>query len=368
MVVSKKACITWSFYLAYLTFLLFGMFGHIPTLGGYLKATTNIGLALFVVIICLRIRDYTAKEAMILAAGLVYGLLLAVRTNDYVIFKLSMMIFAAKGMDFRKCIKFDLYARVFFSAVLIFLFYCGIAPDVTSVYNGSLRHSMGFQNPNHIGLEVFIIVMELFYVEKMHLNIPKYIMVFGLLIFEYRTGGSRTAELFILIAIVLVMVYSYWPDFYEKRIVNFFMQWAAVICAIMTGIAFGLYRAGNTGAILLDKVLSYRITNISFYYDNFGVSLFGCDTSAIKRTVDSFYGFSFIVLGIVTFIILIYLYRKLEKRLCNMNKPLAIIIFCFFLYGVSERLWMYVDYNMFMLAFAELVYPYFTVGRLNLKM
>lgn len=217
MVISKKTGITWSFYLAYLTFLVFGMLGHIPTLGGYLKAITNIGLALLVLIICLRIRDYNLKEAMILAVGLAYGLFLAVRTGDYAIFKLSMMIFAAKGLDFRKCIKFDLYARIFFSAVLIFLFYCGIAPDVTSVYNGSLRHSIGFQNPNHIGLEVFIIIMELFYVENMHLTIPKYMFVFGLFIFENRTAGSRTAELFILIAIALVTIYSHWPNFYKKR-------------------------------------------------------------------------------------------------------------------------------------------------------
>lgn len=119
---------------------------------------------------------------------------------------------------------------------------------------------------------------------------------------------------------------------------------------------------------MLDKVLSYRITNISFYYDNFGVSLFGCDTSTIKRTVDSFYGFTFIVLGVVTFLLFIHFYRKLEKRLCNVNKQLAIIIFCFFLYGVSERLWMYIDYNMFMLAFAELIYPYFTGEESSYKM
>lgn len=360
MVISKRTYISELFCFAYLTFLMFSMLGHIPTVGGYLKEITNVGLVLFVIIICLRLQDYSLKEGFIFLILLSYGLLLAIHTKDYAFFKLSMMIFAAKGIDFRKCIKFDLYARILLTVIIVALCFCGIAPDVTSDYNGFLRHSIGFQNPNHVGLEAFIIIMEIFYIVKMRLNLLRYFLVFTILVVVDRIAGSRTAEFIILISIILVTVYSYWPDFYKRTAAVVVLRYGAIICSIITFVAVYLYRKGNSVAIILDRTLSYRITNISEYYDKLGFSLLGGDSSIVERTIDSVYGFSLIVLGIITFVLLLFFYFRLEKILCDTNKPLAIIIFCFFLYGISERLWMYIDYNIFMLAFAELIYPRFS--------
>lgn len=360
MVVSKKACITASFYFAYLTFLVFSMFGHIPTLDGYLKELTNVGLAMLVIIVCLRLRDYSAKEGIIFSVFLMFSLFMAFHTGDYGFFKLGMMIFASKGLDFRKIVKNDLCIRIILTIIMYILFVSGIAPDVTSNYNGVVRHSMGFQNPNHVGIVAFIIIMEILYLTEMQLTIPRYIVVFVILVVEDRIAGSRTAEFISLFAIVMAAAFSYMPQFYEKKYVNGIIRWGGLICASITGIAFFLFHSGNAVSILLDKLLSYRITNVSYYYDKLGVSLFGNNPTSINRTIDSLYGFTFIVLGVVSFIILMVAYYKLESKLCFVNKPLAIIMFCFFVYGLSERLWMYIDYNIFMLAFAELIYPYYT--------
>lgn len=361
MIISKRMYISVLFCFAYLTFLMFSMLGHIPTVGGYLNEITNVGLVLFVIIIFLRLQDYSVKEGFIFLILLSYGLLLAMHTNDYAFFKLSLMIFAAKGIDFRKCIRFDLCARVVLTAIIVALFFCGIAPDVTSDYNGLLRHSIGFQNPNHVGMNAFIIIIEILYIAKMKLNILRYFLIFAILVAADRIAGSRTAEFIILISIILATVYSYRSDFYKKTAVVMILRHGAIICSIITFVVVCLYRAGNPATIILDRALSYRITNISLYYDELGISLFGGNSLIVEHTIDSVYGFSFIVLGIVTFTILLFFYYRLERILCDTNKPLAIIIFCFFLYGISERLWMYIDYNIFMLAFAELIYPYFSM-------
>lgn len=360
MIVTKKACITTFFYLAYLTFLTFSMFGHIPTVGGYLKELTNVGLAIFVIIVCFRLRDYSAREGIAFTLFLLYSLFVAFRTGDYGFFKLGMMIFACKGLDFRKIIKRDLYTRIVFVVIMLCLWLSGIAPDVTSDYNGAVRHSMGFQNPNHVGIIVFIVIMEILYLSKMHLSIVQYIVVFAILMVEDYMAGSRTAEFISLIAIGLATFFTFRPQVYEKRMVKAIMCWGGIICAALTAETFFLFKSGNAIAVVVDKMLSYRITNIAFYYNRLGVSILGNNSLSVNRTIDSIYGFSFIVLGIIAFLIIMIAYYKLERILCQSNMTLAIIMFCLFVYGLSERLWMYVDYNIFMLAFAELIYHGFT--------
>lgn len=361
MIVTKKACITTSFYLAYLTFLTFSMFGHIPTVGGYLKELTNVGLAIFVIIICFRLRDYSAREGIVFTIFLSYSLFVALRTGDYGFFKLGMMIFACKGLNFRKIVKQDLYTRILIVVIMLYLWLSGIAPDVTSDYNGVIRHSIGFQNPNHVGIVAFIVIMEILYLSEMHLSVVQYIVALAILMVEDYVAGSRTAEFISLIAIGLATVYTFRPQFYEKRVVKAIMSWGGIICAGLTAVAFFLFKSGNFLAVVLDKMLSYRITNITFYYNRLGISIFGNNSLSVNRTIDSIYGFSFIVLGIIAFLIIMMAYYKLERILYQSNMPLAIIMFCLFVYGLSERLWMYIDYNIFMLVFAELIYPGFTL-------
>lgn len=360
MIITKKACITTSFYCAYLTFIVFSMFGHIPTIGGYLKTLTNFGLLAFALIICLRLKDYSIQEAIIFAIYLLFSLLSALNTGDYGFFKLGIMIFACKGLDFKSIIRKDLYTRIVLVIIMFFLWLKGIAPDITSYYNGSIRHSMGFQNPNHVGIMSFVIIMEILYLSRMRLTILKYITIFIIIFIEDYFAGSRTAELITLISVGLATIYSFWPKFFEKQMVKSILSGGAAICSILTAISFFMLKSGYSLAIALDKVLSYRITNIVFYYNAMGISLLGKNPISLNRTIDSIYGFTFIVLGLFAFAFIIIMYRKLEHQLIQTDMQLAIIMFCFFVYGLSERLWMYVDYNIFMLAFACLIYPSFT--------
>ena len=366
MIVTKKTCITTSFYLAYLTFLTFSMFGHIPTVGGYLKELTNVGLAIFVIIVCLRLRDYSAQEGVVFAILLSYSLFVAFRTGDYGVLKLGVMGFACKGLDFKRIVKRDLYTRILFIFIMLYLWLSGAAPDVTSVYNGTVRHSMGFQNPNHVGLFAVIMIMEILYLSEMHLSIVRYVAVFAILMAEDYIAGSRTAEFIALIAIGLAMVYSFYPRFYEKKIVRSIMCWGGMICATITATAFFLFKSASGVAIIMDKIFSGRITNIVFYYSRLWVSILGKNPLSVSRTIDSLYGYSFIVLGIFAFLIIMMTYYKIEQILCQSNMPLAIIMFCLFVYGLSERLWMYIDYNILMLAFAELIYSGFTTNGNNI--
>lgn len=362
MAVSKRTLITVSFYIIYLSFFTFAMLGHTPVVGEWLKISTYGGLGMLTALILFRIRDYSWHEVFVLFILLIYGLGIAYNTGDFVLFKLGMMIFAAKGIDFRKCIKFDLLARIILTAIVLLFFYLGVLPDVTSYYEGRLRHSYGFLNPNHVGIDAFILIAEILYLSNLKIGFKNLFISFFILLVTDFMSGSRTAEIMNFIIIILAMIYSRWKWVYNGVFAKIILRYSTWMFSGLTFALAWLYSLGISAIIALDIVFSGRLSNIICYYDSLGISLFGGELLEVGRTNDSFYGFVLIGLGLVTFFLAMFAYQHLEKKLCIINQPLAIVVFSFFLYGLSERLWMNVDYNIFMLAFAEVLYSKFSVS------
>ncbi len=344
------------FYIAYMFFLSFSTFGHIPVLGGYLKALTNLGIIILIAIFLASLHQYKIKELQVFLLLFVFSFVLIGTANYYGLFKLSLLIATSKGIEFRKCIKYDLITRMVMIAVMVVLFFMGIAPDVTSSYNGTLRHSMGFENPNHVGLMAFIIIMEIVYLSKAKLNLSNYLVAIMLIVLADVTAGSRTAELMTIMALLFVSIYKFFPKIFDKRLMKRLMKYCPILCGGITFISSYLYSSGNMLAILINQIFSGRLANIIYYQQKYGLSLFGVDTSTAGRTNDNLYGYCLIGLGVITFIIFLIFYIKMIDNVYDKNKPIAIILTCFMIYGLSERLWMNVDYNIIMLAFRDLVY------------
>ncbi len=356
MKVSVKTIRNMFFYLAYMFFLSFSTFGHIPVLGGYLKVLTNFGIVMLIVIFLATLHQYRIKDLQIFLLLFVYSFILIGTANYYGLFKLSLLIATSRGIEFRKCIKYDLFTRITMTLIMFVLFISGIAPDITSSYNGVLRHSLGFENPNHVGLMAFIIIMEIVYLSKANLSLLQYLFAIVIIVFADITAGSRTAELMTIMALVFVSVYKAFPRFFDTKYMKGAMKYCPIICGSITFLGAYLYKCGNTVAIILNQVFSGRLANIVFYQQKYGLSLFGFNTSSAGRTNDNLYGYCLIGLGIVTFILFIIIYIQMIDAIYDKNKPIAIILTCFMIYGLSERLWMNVDYNIMMLSFRSLIY------------
>lgn len=343
------------FYFPYLFMLCFSTYGHIPVLGGYLNLLADFGVFVLIILFLFKIKLYTKKELLIFFALFIYSFIMIRTANFYGFFKLTLLMAASKGIDFRYCIKYDLIFRTIILVIMIFLFYQGIAPDVTSLYNNQIRHSMGFQNVNHLGMMVFIIVMEIIYLTSANLNILQYIYCIFLLIFTDITSGSRTAEFMTIISLMFATLYKVNPNLFKKKSVKIFIKHCSVICSIITLLFVYLYKIGTEIGLHFDRLFSGRLSNILFYYDQFGITLFGTDVSTATRTNDNFYAYCLLTLGIITFIFVIFFCYKMINEIYKNNIPLAITLACFMLYGLSERLWMYIDYNILLLSFKILI-------------
>ena len=358
LLVDRNKLITFFFLLAYTTFYAFSMFGHIAGIGGYLKNITYFGIAILLVLFFTRPHDYYAKEGIIFFVLILWSLFIGYRVGDYGYFKLILMITVSKNIDFNKCIKFDVFLRLLTIVLMCFLWRAGIAPDTTSVFGTVMRHSMGFQNPNHFGLLVFILILECLYLTRMQFHFWLYVVLIAILVFEDHIAGSKTAELYSIIALVLIFIYSRKKELFNIKGWRVFMQLNPIICTIITGITSKIFKNSPGGAIdRLNLLVSGRIENVAYYNKLLGPSLLGTSIASGNRTLDNLYAYLIISSGIIVFIFVLVAYSKLVKDLyIHGNIPMAIIVFLLFAYGISERLWFQIDYDILMLAFRQLFY------------
>lgn len=357
ILVSTRTLATGSFYFAYFLFLAFSMFGHIPVLGGYLKEISNIGTVLLIALFLIRIRIYTAKEGIIFAILFLYSFFVIFKTGFYGFFKLVLMIATSKGINLRKCLRYDLVGRTILVTIMLILFCVGIAPDVVSVYeDGYIRHSMGFENPNHIGLALFIMVSEIFLLNNFKVDFLTTLIVGVMLWLERLSSASKTCEMMVLLMFGLSFIYTVNPIILGKKNVLRLITWAFPICALLTLIMTIIYVKGIPFGSKLNEFMSDRLRLIDIHLKYAGLHALGTKSGGLKRTIDNFYAFCLIYLGPINFLLIMCACVRLERRLGHKNIPVAIVVACFAMYGISERLWMYCDYNIMLLVFRELIY------------
>lgn len=360
MIVEREKIEEGMFFAAYFLLLTFSMLGHIPTLGGYLKTLTNISLIAFAILIFFRNRILDSRDFIILLIMVAYAFLIIARTGDYGILKMALIMAATKGMNFKKIIRADIVIRLVLMVTIFVLYFKGIAPDAISYFpeRGITRHSYGFQNSNHLGLLLTIVVLEYLYLKNMRITLWRGgIQILAIIIFSDYVSGSRTAEAVAMIALILAILNTIFPDVWYSSAAEKVMSWSFPFFSMITAATAFLFSSGNPAVKLIDQAMSGRIALIVKHYAYAGFSLFGTDISNVGRTLDSLYAYLWIGLGTVSFCAVLVAYILLVKRSLAMQcAPLALTLFCFSVYGLSERLWMNIDYNIMMLAFRELLY------------
>ena len=189
------------------------------------------------------------------------------------------------------------------------------------------------------------------------MKFSRYVFVGVIVAISAYVSGGRTAWIMYFVAIGFAIVNTYFADFCRLKIVEIIMTWSSIVFATLTAVGAMLYRGGSDFARLLNVMTSGRIGNIVYYSGLIKPNLFGNDLSAGNRTLDSLYAYLWLSLGVVAFALYMWSFIMLIKTAYRKrNVSGAIILFCFALYGLSERLWMSIDYNIMMLMYRELLY------------
>lgn len=345
----------YGFYVAYGFLLSFSLLGHVSILGSYLKLAADAAMLILILAFLIQIRKFQAGELLAMLVVGAVASIVAYETGDYAFVKLLLLLVASKSMSLRKIVRFDVVIRVVLVSTVLLLYVGGLALDVQSYFEGTYRHSLGFTNPNALGMAILILCLEILYLNQMRFRWSTIAFVVVLSTFSDFYAGSRAASVVVVMAVFLSICHSVRPEILRLTFVRTVSCYSAVIfCGLMACLVY-LYASGGAIAHELNHLLSNRLSNTYLLSQSYGISWFGNNLENSGLALDSTYAYLWIGLGPLVLIFFLWAFTGLMRELIRQdNIPLLIVFFCLATYGMSERLWVNVDYNVFMLAFVQL--------------
>lgn len=339
--------------IAYGIFLTYSLIGHIPLFSSILKATTFFAIGILIFNFFLQYNVCTTTELFGYIFLMAISLIHSYYSGNYGFFKLMLFAGSMRKIYLKDVIKFDMYLRIVLISIVVILCKVGIAPDVTHAYNGIIRHSLGFTNPNTLGIAVFVLVCDIFYVANIKLNFKLTIVVTGISLWLYSVARCRTAVYAIIALMIVALVYRYRPHFFETRIFRIAFYIMPIVLSLVTLVVVRSYMQYQEMGLQINDFLSGRVRSIARFVKLLSPTFWGQPIhETLDKTLDNTYAFILYDLGILVFTLFIIFYiRLIRKNISYKNIPLCIIMFAFMVYGLTEHLWINIDYNIFMLAF-----------------
>lgn len=339
---------------AYGLFLIYSLLGHIAIFKMPLKYSTYFAIAILIVNFIIQYNKNPDEGFIWYIILMFFSLVNAYFCGEYVLFKLMLFAGSMKTIGFKHLIKFDMKLRATLIILVSVLCTIGIAPDDVHMDEGIMRRSMGFTNPNALGIAVFGLICDILYTYDFKMNFKITAVVSAITIWMYTIARCRTASYAIIVLILVALLYNWIPQFFESKFFKAVCYSMPFILSILTLIATWLYMKNEELGRLLNKLLSNRIDSIAGHVEEFDVTFLGQPIGdIIHRTLDNTFAFVLYGLGIGVFVLFFVFYvRTVKNNFKYNNIHLVIIMLAFMCYGLSEHLWVYVDYNIFMLAFA----------------
>lgn len=340
------------FQIAYSLFLTYSLLGHVSFLHEPLKLATTGALAILAINFIIQYDKCSQREFF----GYVFLMMVALGTSftngDYGLFKIILFAGSIRTLNYKDIIRFAMWLRLCLMLLVVALCTMGIIPDIIRTYEGTVRHSLGFTNPNALGTAAFILICDMLYISDMKVNFSRLLVVGGIFIWLYVVARCRTAAAAIAALSVVACIYTIKPQLFKHPLVKRLFCLMPIMLFVLTNFITMQYNHGNAWAIDLNKFLSGRIETISEFFSVLSPKLMGQPLSAtFRNSLDNAYAFILLDLGVVITIIFIIAVIRLVCRNYDVGDiPLCIIMMAFLCYGLSEHLWINADYNLFVLA------------------
>ena len=345
------------FYISYFLFALYAFFGTIPQFRETLKMLTNVGMGVILFVLIFQLKTYKKDELIKTIFLILISFVFVFVSKNNLILKLTLIVLISKNIDFDIKIKFDVRLRIIFLITMILFYNVGIAEDTIYYYNNKLRHSLGFSNPNVLGLHAFILCLELLYLKRKNLSLKNIILYSSIMLISNYYSGSRTALYLYIVSAIMFYMYNKNNKIFNNKVIKKIIIYSPIITTIFVYISYILYINNNPIGNFIDMLTSGRLLNIKFFANNYKISLLGTDISVANKSCDTaivYMLFSFRYIGAIMYIVG---FKKLISILYKKEYiGIVIIIFIFMLYGVSEKLWLFADCNLLLTAISFIIY------------
>ncbi len=339
---------------------------------------TASSLANYLILVLLMIwmvffQSYGKKEFAIIAIASIPFLLTAAASRNFSLLSGWMFIVAAKDVEFEKMIR-AAYKALLFTILFVLVLYAGnILEDYTMVRDGAVRRSLGFVHPNQLGVRLFQLIACHCYLHRHKMKAVDYGIAAAAAVFVYIVPNSQSACMCIVILVLLVGAGSL-IERYAQGMLSFYGKGLAAAAALLNILSIVLSLTDvkrNAFLQQIDAWMSYRFSHSFEVLQVYGIPLWGQKVLLIEEErrkmgmtdgagrlyLDNAYMTLLIKYGIVSYLIFSVAYLLLVNY-CRMKKKYFIvsILLVYALYGVMENAVFMMSHNVFLLAFAGMMY------------
>lgn len=301
------------------------------------------------------------------------------KTTD--IIYLYLTIVASRGANFRLSVKIATFIRAIGFLGTILLSCLGFISSFTSYRGEEVRYSLGYLHPNLASSNFFFIILGVIFLYYKRFNVISYVCIITSLVVVSELTGNRTDLVLGILLVISLLLRDYIPNF----LVN--INWWLIVffISVSTAYIYTLHPIGILNSI--NNLLAGRLYQASDFINMYTPNLFGNKlklmstissdfTSGIGNAgrvyiLDNMYVNLLLQRGILITIWVILNVRKLltleiQKLECsqqNDGKIICIYFMIFAVFAITENTPLSIDYNIFLILFANNISNWTKKGR-----
>lgn len=356
----KKGLYKPIFYTTYFLYLILNMCSKVIFISPFLDKIFYTIIILLLLIVVTQSNKYTKKSMALILFLILLSFTVYIVTNDSVLIFTSLFIITTKNIDTDEFIKKD----VAFKILIIFAVIICYKLNLTSAgffarKDGTIRNTLGFDHPNHLGLYLFSVCCGIGYLKHKNYKIIDYIILLTSFIICYLVCDSRASQIGIIIIALMI-------KFSEKIGKNKKILWCTPIIFFVLSLTLSiLYTCQNQAIIELDKSINSRIMYASKFLQYYNVNLFGNNfiyygnkgANNYLDVLDNGYIHILLHYGLISFSIIMMSYVLIIKKAIKEEKyNILIYIIPFLTYGLIERHIYEIQYNSILIMLSSFIY------------
>jgi hypothetical protein len=300
---------------------------------------------------------YTRIEWGIIGVMVVSAVYAYYLGNDNILLMTSLMIAAAKNVDFNVFIKRDFWVRLTLFLMILVLNLVGIISTVTAVrHDSGIRQALGFTQFNTAGALAMSILLEWLFIRFYRLKWFDYLGAIGFTLLIFKFTNSRGAMIASLVMIGIALLYQFkLVEFFDYSILLKIIQSLFLIFTLSSFFVIIIFRSGFSFAIRINQILSDRINILSQYLYGYGLHLIPIKVGTYRQSgviiMDNAYVMIGVEFGIVILLIFCYLYWRLfNSAIQQRNLALLALGISICMFGLIESTVYLVGVNFTLIA------------------
>lgn len=237
-------------------------------------------------------KRYAPKTLLIYAVIVLLGLYSVVRIGNAGFLITIITCLAIREENIDEIVRYIYKIECFlFSSVVIISWLMSVSgiKSITTVISGKLRYNFGFSHPNTFSMLLFNLILMWGYINFNKIRMKNVAAIFLLATIAYRFTKTRTFLIDVGCFLILLLITKTRKSRSDNAI-SVVARFITPTLAAATYVLAALYKEGNTVAIKVDDLLSYRIRLAAYGLTQYGVAFFGQNLSSVSVVYDPYWG------------------------------------------------------------------------------